>query len=61
VIAANQFQIGSTASSSDQRFIYDAGTGALFYDSDGTGSAAQVQFAQLSPGLALNHSNIVVG
>jgi serralysin len=35
-------------------------TGALSYDSDGFGGTAAVQFAQLSPGLALTNIDFVV-
>ena len=36
-------------------------TGAVYYDSDGTGGVAQIQFAQLDPGLVLtNHDFFVV-
>jgi Ca2+-binding RTX toxin-like protein len=41
--------------------MYDSATAALFFDSNGAGSAAQVQLAQLSPALALAHSHIRVG
>ena len=44
--------IGSAASSADQRFIYDTGTGSLFFDTDGAGGADQAQIASLSAGLA---------
>jgi len=35
------------ATSSDHRIIYDKSKGSLWYDADGKGSAAAVQFAQL--------------
>lgn len=54
------FRIGAIAGAETDRFIYDAGTGALFFDSDGTGAGAQVQFAQLTPNLAMTGQNIVV-
>jgi Ca2+-binding RTX toxin-like protein len=38
----------------------DGTTGALFYDADGAGGNAQVQFATLSPGLALTHLDFLV-
>ncbi|MEH2402388.1 beta strand repeat-containing protein [Nostoc sp.] len=59
-LSANQFQIGASASTSDQRFIYNNTTGALFFDQDGTGDSTQVQFAQLSPGLPLTNNNFVI-
>ncbi|WP_016950859.1 calcium-binding protein [Anabaena sp. PCC 7108] len=57
---AGQFTIGSAATSSDQRFIYNSATGQLFFDADGNGSGAQTQFAKLSTGLALTDANFSV-
>lgn len=48
-----QFWTGSSAHDADDRIIYDSQTGAVYYDSDGTGAAASVQFANLAAGLAL--------
>lgn len=56
-IAANQFRVGLQAASSSDRLIYNSSTGALFFDADGTGAAAQVQIAQISTGLALTSAN----
>ena len=42
------------------RIIYDSSTGALSYDPDGTGSAAAVQFAELSPDLALTYRDFLI-
>jgi Ca2+-binding RTX toxin-like protein len=52
-LAASQFGIGTGATSAAQHLIYDSGTGGLFYDADGNGAGAQVQFGTLSTGLAL--------
>ena len=49
----DDFYIGSSAHDSTDRIIYNAGTGALSYDSDGDGGLAAVQFALLSPNLSL--------
>ncbi|NJN86490.1 MAG: calcium-binding protein [Leptolyngbyaceae cyanobacterium SL_7_1] len=58
-LTADQFQIGTGAVDSSDRFIYDPTSGALFFDVDGTGAAAQIQIATLSVGLALSASNIL--
>jgi Ca2+-binding RTX toxin-like protein len=52
---------GVTAAADANDFlIYNATTGALYYDPDGNGDAAAVQFATLSAGLALTAGNFVV-
>jgi serralysin len=59
-LATWQFVIGTTTTDYNQRFIYDNSTGALSFDVDGIGSAAQVQFATLSVGLPLIASDILL-
>ncbi|WP_371681697.1 calcium-binding protein [Chroococcidiopsis sp. TS-821] len=60
-ITPAQFTIGTAATTTSHRFIYDQlGTGALYFDVDGTGKARQVQFATLSTGLELTNDNIFV-
>jgi Ca2+-binding RTX toxin-like protein len=51
---------GVKADDSNDYILYDTHTGALYYDADGNGSGAAVQFATLSPGLALSYSDIYV-
>lgn len=59
-LAPEQLTIGSNATDSNHRIVYDNTSGSLFYDSDGVGSAEQILFAQLSPHLALTPSNFIV-
>ncbi|MEH2222220.1 calcium-binding protein [Nostoc sp.] len=60
-LKTSQFTLGTSATTSNQRFIYDFTTGALYFDSDGSADGfTQVQFAQLSPGLTLTENNFVV-
>jgi serralysin len=59
-LAAERFVIGTAAQDANDNIIYDVATGALFYDSDGTGAAAAIQFAQLSPALALTHLDFLI-
>ena len=59
---AAQFVIGTAATSSNQRFIYNPTSGALLFDTDGSnGSNAAVQFAQLTPNLSLTFEDILLG
>jgi Ca2+-binding RTX toxin-like protein len=60
VITAAQFRIGSAAGDASDRVIYNKANGALLFDADGTGASAQVQFAQLSTGLAMTNNDIFV-
>jgi VCBS repeat-containing protein len=59
-LASSAFWSGSAAHDSTDRVIYNPATGALSYDCDGTGSAAPVEFAQLSPGLSMTASDFIV-
>jgi Ca2+-binding RTX toxin-like protein len=42
------------------RIIYDTDNGGLWYDADGTGQTAAIQFAQLDTNLALSASDFIV-
>ncbi|MGE0749661.1 MAG: calcium-binding protein, partial [Variibacter sp.] len=59
-INANAFFIGSAAHDADDRIIYNATTGALLYDDDGTGAHAAVQFATLTTHPAITNADFVV-
>jgi hypothetical protein len=60
IITAAQFVIGTAATNTSQRFIYNPTNGALFFDVDGNGVTAASQFAILSPNLALTYEDIFV-
>jgi Ca2+-binding RTX toxin-like protein len=50
-LAANQFRAGAgvtTANSATQRVLYNTTNGNLYYDADGTGATAAVQFATIT-------------
>jgi Ca2+-binding RTX toxin-like protein len=50
----------TTAGDATDRIIYNTATGALYYDVDGTGAGAAVQFAQLNGNPALSFSDILI-
>jgi len=52
---ADMFVKGTKAQDAEDRIVYDRKTGALYYDKDGTGSAAQVKIATL-----VNKANLKV-
>ncbi|MFN6530190.1 calcium-binding protein [Nostoc sp. ChiSLP03a] len=58
---ANQFTIGTSATTINQRFIYDNITGALYFDADGNADEfTQVKFAQFLGSVTLTEKNFVV-
>ena len=59
-LAADAFRVGTTAVDASDRIIYNDDTGALFFDRDGTGAAAKVQFAELDAGLAMSNAEFFV-
>ncbi len=59
-LASSAFHIGAQAQDASDRIIYDAGTGALYFDTDGSGAATAQQFAQLAPGLALTRADFAI-
>jgi Ca2+-binding RTX toxin-like protein len=59
-LASSAFYTGSAAHDSNDRIIYNKLTGALFYDSDGTGAHQAIKFAQLSKGLALAYNDFII-
>jgi Ca2+-binding RTX toxin-like protein len=59
-LAAAAFRIGLSAADSNDRIVYNSTTGALIFDSNGNASGGAIQFAKLSPGLALTNADFVV-
>ena len=59
-LAAGAFRTGSSAQDADDRIVYDAATGALYFDADGNGAGAAVQFAMLQTGLSLTAGDFTV-
>jgi Ca2+-binding RTX toxin-like protein len=48
------------ATTAAHRIIYDVDSGELYFDADGNGAGARVQFAQLASGLAMTFADILV-
>ncbi|WP_210333448.1 calcium-binding protein [Rhizobium sp. ARZ01] len=61
-LAASAFLANTSGKAADagDRIIYETDTGKLFYDADGTGKIAAVQFATLSKSLALTHGDFFI-
>jgi len=60
VSAAFRANTTGLAGDASDRIIYETDTGSLFYDFDGTGAGASVQFATISLGLALTNADFSV-
>ena len=56
----NAFYVGNAAHDNSDRVIYDATTGAVYYDADGTGNTAAAQFATLGTGLAVTNLDFFI-
>ena len=59
-LSAANFRQAPTAQDADDRIIYDAATGALYFDADGNGAGAAVQFATLTPFTPLTSNDFFV-
>lgn len=61
VLAVGAFKnIVSGVEDVDDRILYDSSTGALFYDADGSGSGAMVNFAVIDNRVALTYADFVI-
>jgi Ca2+-binding RTX toxin-like protein len=63
VLDASEFHSGAgvtAAADGSDRILYNTTTGALYYDSDGTGSVTAVQFAVLSTKPALDNGDFLL-
>ncbi len=59
-LTRDAFVVGTRALDAADRVIYDRNQGNLFYDTDGTGSASAVLFAQVTKGLALTYADFLI-
>ena len=59
-LSASAFATGASATTAAQRIIYNAATGSLFYDPDGSGAAAQTLFATVQNNAILSNADFIV-
>ena len=59
-LSAGAFVIGAAALDAADRVVYNSGTGALFYDSNGNAAGGSVQIATLGIGLLLTNNDFLI-
>lgn len=59
-LPGSAFRVGTSAQDADDRIVYDPSTGALWFDPDGTGPSAMLQFATLLGAPSISASDFVV-
>ncbi len=59
-LAAGAFRLGTAAGDANDRIVYDAAGGALYFDADGSGAGAAIRFATLAPGTTLVAGDFLV-
>ncbi len=59
-LLANQFVLGTQATTTNHRFIYNNTNGDFLFDIDGNGGTAATQIATLDTGLAMIHQDIII-
>jgi len=59
-LSADAFCAGSAAADGNDRILYDSHSGALYYDCDGNGSTAQVQFAVVQNHATVDQHDFVI-
>ncbi|WP_279306561.1 calcium-binding protein [Microvirga solisilvae] len=59
-LKSGAFVVGNAFKQSDDRILYLKSQGALFYDPDGSGKAAAIQFASITKNLALTYKDFII-
>ena len=59
-LAASAFVVGTAAADADDRIVYNAATGKIYYDADGSGGGAALLFATVVPNASLNNLDFVI-
>ena len=60
MLKSSAFKVGSAATAWEHRIVYDQATGAVYFDVDGVGGIAQVQFAKVAAGTALTATQFLL-
>ena len=59
-LAAGAFRNGTRAGDANDRIVYDAATGQLFFDADGSGAGSAILFATFAAGTLVTAADLVV-
>lgn len=59
-LPASEFVVGTGAHDSNDHIVYNPGTGALYYDSNGSAAGGSTEFATVATGLALTSADFFV-
>jgi Ca2+-binding RTX toxin-like protein len=60
ILADGRFHAGKVATEANDRILYDAASGRIWYDADGSGRIKKVLFAQVDPGTNLTSEDFFV-
>jgi len=60
MLKSSAFKVGTAATAWEHRIVYDQATGAVYFDVDGAGGIAQVQFAKVAAGTALTAAQFML-
>jgi len=56
----SRFVLDKAAADADDRIIYDQPSGSLWFDGDGNGNGAAIEFGKISPGLDLTTLDFII-
>ncbi len=60
-LSMGAFVVGTAATTASHRIVYDAASGDVFYDRDGSAAVhAQILFAHVTPGTALTNADFLI-
>jgi Ca2+-binding RTX toxin-like protein len=59
-LADDRFVAGTVALDGNDNILYDQASGALFYDADGSGKGAPIQFAEVTRDLDLSNTDFLI-